>query len=114
MKYLLAIATISVSAMSLVLALFCTRFKSDALELQIRLDEKESQLSDLYYEMGCGRLPSKQCEIEWRRIDQIAMEKHGIAPVACAERDAVVWVNPRHPPDEPDTWTFRCVPDKKP
>ena len=111
MKQVLVI--ISVSAM-LGLALFCMRFESDARELQMRLDEKESQLIDLYFEMGCGRLPNKQCETEWRRIDQIAIEKHGIAPAACAERDAVVWVNPRHPPDEPDTWTFRCVPDKKP
>ena len=114
MKYTLVTIIVGIMSAFLALVLLCMRFYSNTQELQIRLDEKESQLSDLYYEMGCGRLPSKQCEIEWRRIDQIAMEKHGIAPVACAERDAVVWVNPRHPPDEPDTWTFRCVPDKKP
>ncbi len=110
MKYALAMTII----VSVVLAFLCTRFESEAQELQIRLDEKESQLSDLYYEMGCGRLPNEKCETEWRRIDQIAIEKHGIAPAACAERDAVVWVNPYHPPDEPVTWTFRCVSHKEP
>jgi len=80
----------------------------DKRELQARLREKEEQLNDIYYGMGCGDLPNKRCETVWGFFGDQATEKHGIAPVSCAEKDAVVWVNPI--PENPGAWTFRCVP----
>jgi len=81
-------------------------------DLRRQLKEKEAQVHELYYRTGCGRLPNTKCETTWRHIDDdYATDMHGIAPVSCAERDAVVWVDPYGHYDEDDGgWTFRCVP----
>lgn len=86
---------------------------SGRLELQERLEASEAQLRTIYYDTGCGRLPNDACEIEWRHLDAPPMQMHGIAPVDCAERDAVVWIDPA-PTDEHGTWSFRCVPARTP
>lgn len=65
--------------------------------------------SRMFEQGGCGKVANRACAVTWAQPGAPSIEMKGIAPVKCAVRDAVVWVDPDQGYSDPDKWFFKCV-----